>query len=174
MKPTSTLLLIGLLLSPFCLFAQNDPAYPSETSRPVRPAGDSEPFKGANTITLATTDADAFGVVGRILTDEGYEVKANREFGSITTDAKTLPKQPVYGMTIKAVIKEGSVRMSALLHSGMGVYMGGITAKAGDMPVEYRTSNLTVYRMAFLELDRIARMIADEVKAESLKYSIRR
>ncbi|KAB7730112.1 hypothetical protein F5984_13090 [Rudanella paleaurantiibacter] len=169
------LLILFLVFGIIDASVAQDPAYPdpNQSRERVRPAGDSEPFKGANTITLISGADNLFTTVGQILTEEGYTVKADREFGSIVTDERSAPNNPQHGMVIKAFVKNNTIRMSATIQPHMSFSYAGVTTSGTPIPAEYRNTNMTVHRIVFLELDRVARLIADAVAAQKLTYSVR-
>lgn len=85
--------------------------------------GQSEPFKGANTLVIKSNQVDLFKSVGRALVEDGFEIKdLNEDFGTITTEWKSMSQTASYRLVASIKGDEISISGKFINHVGNAVF----------------------------------------------------
>lgn len=123
-----------------------------------------EPPKKASKIIVTPTDTA--GILNRIalaFLDKGFEIdRKDTELRTVTTKERSMPKGSAQ-TKIQARINDTSIVFTSTLCVQIEMNLYGVTAKPTFDPVTYSGIKGSYMRVAWNELDKIARKFGDKI-----------
>ncbi|MVM41136.1 hypothetical protein GO730_31310 [Spirosoma sp. HMF3257] len=134
-----------------------------------------EPVRGAKVIELTTTLSDTamYKTIGRILVDEGYTFKADKERLNFQTGERLTPNLPGFRYIAILAIHQGKIKITGLMLKPMPSKPRRKAVREKGKPVAYQTSRDDRLGLVFNQLDELAHALTVPMVTSITGYSKR-
>lgn len=115
--------------------------------------------KKANTIIIvdSLSQEQYYTKINDLLFESGYGIlNTDKSLGTITTTEKSYKNGSV---KLNILIKDSKVLLRGDFKADMSITMGGVTATASWLAIEYSGGKNSAYRNAWDEMDKVAQLI---------------